>query len=237
MTAKQALLDLHALTDAKQAQISSRYFKAGPGEYGEGDIFLGIKVPVTRAVAKKHRSLPLVESLKLLRDKHHEARLLALLILVDQFRKGDEPTRSAIYSAYLANRKWINNWDLVDTSARDIVGAYLAGRSHRPLFDLAKSEFWNERRIAIIATQHFIRLGRFETTIALSKKLMADEHDLMHKAVGWMLREMGDRDVETLHGFLREHAHEMPRTMLRYAVEKLPEATRRKYMAMKAQRA
>jgi 3-methyladenine DNA glycosylase AlkD len=229
-----ALSDLKSLADPKRAASHQRYFKTGKGEYGESDVFLGLTVPQTRMLAKKHRAMPLNELVKLLRNRHHEARLLALQILVDQFRRADEPARKAIYTAYLANRAFINNWDLVDTSARDIVGAYLLDRSHKPLFALARSKAWNDRRIAIIATFHFISQRRFDTTLSIAEMLLEDKHDLMHKAVGWMLREMGKRDVKSLHTFLENHAHEMPRTMLRYAIEKLNKIDQANYMGRRA---
>lgn len=233
LTAEAALSDLKSLASPKRAASHQRYFKTGPGEYGEGDVFLGLTVPLTRTVAKKYRSMPLEESLKLLRDKRHEARLLALLIWVDQFPKADAPARKAIYDAYLANRKFVNNWDLVDTSARDIVGAYIIDRSHRPLFALAKSNAWNDRRIAIIATHHFIIQKKFQTTLELAELLLRDDHDLIHKAVGWMLREVGERDLRPLHAFLGKHAHMMPRTMLRYAIEKLSAVERTNYLSQR----
>ncbi len=222
--------DLMAAADPRRAASHQRYFKTGPGEYGEGDTFLGLTVPTTRAIAKKHRGMPMKEVLTLLADRHHEARLLALLILVDQFSRGDERSRKAIYDAYLTNRASINNWDLVDTSARDIVGAYLADRSHRPLLALARSKAWNERRIAIIATHHFISQRQFDTTLAIAEILIDDDHDLIHKAVGWTLREMGNRDESPLRAFLEKHARVMPRTMLRYALENVKAKTRRDFM-------
>lgn len=230
LTAKAALADLKSLAHPKRAASHQRFFQTGPGGYGEGDLFLGLTVPQSRTLARQYRAMPLNQVVTLLRDRHHEARLLALLILVDQYKRADDPARRSIYEAYLANRLSINNWDLVDTSARDIVGAHLLNRSPKPLFTLAASRMWTDRRIAIIATHAFIPHHRFDTTLALAELLLHDQHDLMHKAVGWTLREMGKRDAAPLHAFLDKHAHEMPRTMLRYAIEKLAEKERRNYM-------
>ena len=216
---------------------SAWFFKTGPGQYGEGDQFLGITVPDQRKVAQKYKGLSLRDAEKLLKSKWHEVRLTALIILVNQFKKGDLPKKKEIYEFYLSHTARINNWDLVDTSARDIVGGYIYyNQELLPTLDhLAISKSLWERRIAIIATFYFLMKGEPDVTIKLSKILLHDKEDLMHKAVGWMLREMGKRcDRQVLIGFLDQHAHEMPRTTLRYAIEHLDPPTRKKYLTMKA---
>lgn len=221
---------LDRLADPRQAAILQRFFKTGPGEYGQGDQFLGIKVPPVRAVAKMHRSLPLAQVQCLLRSPVHEKRLAALVILVLQFAKADAGRRQRIYDLYLRNTRWINNWDLVDVSAEHIVGGYLFDKDRDVLLKLARSPLLWERRIAMVATFYFIRRCDFAYTLRLARMLLKDEHDLIHKAAGWMLREVGKRDVAPLRRFLDTHAGRMPRTMLRYAIERLPEAERRHYM-------
>lgn len=221
---------LRSLGCPEQATILARFFKTGPGQYGEGDRFIGVKVPTTRKVAKEFKSLPLAEITFLLHSDIHEERLLALVILVGQFEKGDEATRKLIYDLYLANTCHINNWDLVDVSAPKIVGGYLETRNRKPLHRLAKSASLWERRISIIATGWFIWRDDFTDTLRIAEKLLGDKEDLIHKAVGWMLREVGKRDEAVLEGFLGEHCRVMPRTMLRYAIERFPEEKRRKYL-------
>jgi len=228
------LAELKTLADPTIAEHSQRFFKTGSGEYGEGDRFLGIRVPVLRKVSRAHRDLPRSEALKLLRSKWHEARLLALLILVERFRRGDAHERRAIFDAYLVNTpQHINNWDLIDITAPHVVGAWLVERPRRErsvLRRLARSrELW-ERRVAMIATMTFIRENDFATTLELAEILRNDEHDLMHKAVGWMLREVGNRDRATMEKFLHNRYKTMPRTMLRYAIERLPEQRRQQYL-------
>lgn len=217
----------------ERAAGALRFFKTGPGEYGEGDQFLGLTVPQVRSMLLQTDNLAEADVLELLRSKWHEERLLALLILVRRFEKErkDEALRERIVKLYLANTKWINNWDLVDTSAPQIVGGWLLTRDRAVLSKLAKSKILWEQRIAVLATLTFIRKGQFGDTMRLSEQFLTHEHDLMHKACGWMLREAGKRDVEVLRMFLDEHATRMPRTMLRYAIEKLPDAERRKYLA------
>ncbi|MEN6458207.1 MAG: DNA alkylation repair protein [Thermoguttaceae bacterium] len=229
-TARKAQQRLRSFADPEQAAILARFFKTGPGQYGEGDKFIGVKVPVTRKVAKEFTSLPLTEIECLLHSEIHEERLLALVILVGQFEKGDNAIKKQIYDLYLANTSYINNWDLVDLSAPQIVGGYLETRSRKPLERLAKSKSLWERRISILATFHFIREGDFADTIRIAKMLLKDKEDLIHKAVGWMLREVGKRDVVVLEEFLGNHCRVMPRTMLRYAIERFPEGKRRGYM-------
>jgi 3-methyladenine DNA glycosylase AlkD len=212
------------------AKHSSGFFKTGKGEYGEGDRFLGIRVPVTRKYARKFRDAPMPVIRKLLKSKFHEERLLAVILLVGQFRSGNESERSLIYELYLKHTKYINNWDIVDSSAHFIVGSYLQARSHDKLFELAGSEDLWERRIAIMSTFHYIRQGEFDTALKISERLVDDSEDLIHKAVGWMLREMGKRDRAAEERFLKAHYHSMPRTMLRYAIEKFPEKRRQQYL-------
>lgn len=232
MIAQNVLDELKKLADPDIAEHSQRFFKTGPGEYGEGDQFLGIRVPVTRKVAAKFKELPLQEIRRLLSSEYHEARLCALVILVNRFKKGDKQERESIYQLYLKNTRFINNWDLVDTSAHHILGSYLQEKDREPLHKLAKSEDLWERRIAIISTLYFIKNDDFETTLKIAEQLLDDEHDLIHKAVGWMLREIGERDMRIEEQFLQKYIHNMPRTMLRYAIEKFPEAKRKKYLAM-----
>ena len=222
---------LREFADRERAKVSLRFFKTAPGEYGEGDRFLGIRVPDLRRVAREFRSLSLKDVATLLASRWHEERLLALVILVNQYERGTDPDREAIYRLYLTSTDRINNWDLVDASAAQIVGAHLLDRDRRVLYRLAKSRSVWERRIAIIATARFIRSGQFDDTFAIVEKLLDDEHDLIHKAAGWMLREIGKRNREAEERFLRKHAVRMPRTMLRYAIERFPEALRKMYLA------
>jgi len=230
MTAKDLQARLRTLGNPKDATFLAGFFKTGTGQYGEGDQFIGVRVPMIRMVAKESKGLPLAEVECLLHSPIHEERLAALVILVTQAAKADAKARKAIYDFYFANKKFINNWDLVDLSAPQIVGAYLAGRSRRPLYRLAKSSWLWDRRIAILATFHFIRLREFGDTLKIAETLLGDREDLMHKAVGWMLREVGKRDMAALEDFLGRHCRVMPRTMLRYAIERFPEKKRRVYM-------
>ena len=213
------------------AAHAQRFFKTGPGEYGHGDRFLGVRVPAQRKLARAYRGLGERATLRLLRLHFHEERALALLILVDRFRRADSAARAAIYRLYVTNLDHVDNWDLVDTSASPIVGAHLEKRSRKPLYRLARSRDLWRRRVAIIATFHFIRLGQFADTLALADTLLADREDLVHKAVGWMLREVGNRDRAIAERFLIRRQNRMPRTMLRYAIERFPQARRRAYLA------
>lgn len=226
----QVKADLENASDPVQAEKLQGFFKTGTGEYGEGDIFLGVKVPEQRRIAKKHRNISLEETIELLQSDIHEHRLTSLFILVDKFGKGDEETREKIVDLYLGNTRFVNNWDLVDSSAHKILGVWLLDKPKDLLYKLAESEMLWERRISIIATFPFIRDGDLSDAVALAKKLMNDEHDLIHKASGWVLREIGKKDVETLYSFLDEYSREMPRTMLRYSIEKLPEEKRKHYL-------
>ena len=213
-----------------QAINLQRFFKTGKGEYGEGDIFYGIKVPEQRIISKQFNDLSLTDLKELINSKVHEERLIAAFILVDQFRRGDEKKKKIIFDFYLKNRKGINNWDLVDLSAPKIVGAYLMDKEKKWLYKFADSKDLWEKRISIISTQAFIREHFFEDTLSISEILLNDKHDLIHKAVGWMLREVGNRDLQTEEEFLKKHYKTMPRTMLRYAIEKFPEQKRKGYL-------
>lgn len=214
----------------KQAIILQRFFKTGKGEYGEGDIFYGIKVPVQRTIAKKFNDLSLDGLKVLINSKVHEERLIAAFILIDQYKNGDEKKKKIIFDFYLKNRKGVNNWDLVDLSAPKIVGMHLLDKQKHLLYKFAHSKDLWEKRISIISTQTFIREHFYEDTLNISKILLGDKHDLIHKAVGWMLREIGNRDIETEEEFLKKHYKKMPRTMLRYAIEKFPEKKRKDYL-------
>ncbi len=223
-------LALKRLSNKNRAKISASFFKTGPGQYGEGDIFIGVTVPETRRVAKRFSQLSLLEDKELLKSKIHEERLLALLILVEQFNHGGSQTRTKIFNFYQQNIKQVNNWDLVDLSADKIVGAYLLDKPKDWLDVLAKSKNLWERRIAIVSTFYFIKQNKFDKTFALAEILLNDTHDLIHKAVGWMLREVGKRNDLVLEKFLNKHYQQMPRTMLRYAIERLEENKRLAYL-------
>jgi 3-methyladenine DNA glycosylase AlkD len=222
---------LLALADSEKAAHAAKYFQAFPGGYGEGDRFLGIRVPELRRLVRELDHATVDEATELLQSSYHEARLLALLLLVRRFERAGEAGRRRIYDHYLANTERINNWDLVDLSAHQIVGGYLEMRSRRPLNRLSRSNSVWERRIAVIATLRFIREDDFEDALAIAERLIADDHDLIHKAVGWMLREVGKRDRGVEEAFLRRHHGDMPRTMLRYAIEKFPQRLRKQYLA------
>jgi len=231
-TAAEIHARLRSLADARVAAASQRFFKTAPGEYGHGDRFLGIRVPVLRKVARELRGTPIATSFALLRSPFHEERLVALFILVDRYSRGTPAERLRIYEQYLKHvPKHVNNWDLVDSSAHLIVGAHLADGDRAVLHELARSPHLWSRRVAIIATLWFIRRGSFDDTLAIAELLLDDEHDLIHKATGWMLREVGNRNGAVAERFLRRHCRRMPRTMLRYAIEKLPERKRRAYLA------
>jgi 3-methyladenine DNA glycosylase AlkD len=230
LTATAISRKLRSRANPASVAILQSFFKTGPGQYGEGDRFIGAKVPVIRAVCRECRDAPLAEIQKLLRSPIHEERVLALLMFVDAFKAGDEPAQRRIYDLYLANTAFINNWDLVDCSAGQIVGGWLQGRSTVPLTCLARSKSLWERRIAIIATFDGIRRGDFDDTFRIADLLLHDDHDLIHKAVGWLLREVGKRDGAAERAFLKGRYKTMPRTMLRYAIERFPEAERQRYL-------
>jgi 3-methyladenine DNA glycosylase AlkD len=231
ITAQTIQKRLRSFASKEKAALLMGFFKTGPGQYGEGDKFLGVMVPQTRLVVREFRDAPLPEIVKLLRSPWHEDRLCALLLMVNQFGRGDETHRKRIYTLYLKNMKYINNWDLVDLSAPKIVGLYLDGGSRALLYRLVRSKNLWERRIAILATFPYIRNADFVDALSIAEKLLADDEDLMHKAVGWMLREVGKKDVAVLESFLKKHHRKMPRTALRYAIERFPEAKRKKYLA------
>jgi 3-methyladenine DNA glycosylase AlkD len=224
------LTKLHYLANIQHAAILSRFFKTGPGQYGEGDVFIGVKVPALRKFAKEFTALSLTDVECLLQSEIHEARLVALLLLIFQTAKADTKSRKDIFDLYLANTNRINNWDLVDISAPHIVGAYLSNKSRRPLYKLARSASLWERRISILSTFHFIRQNDFGDTLSIAELLLRDKEDLIHKAVGWLLREIGKRELDIEEGFLKQFHHIMPRTMLRYAIEKFPERKRLTYL-------
>jgi 3-methyladenine DNA glycosylase AlkD len=228
-TAIRARLREHS--NPATAAVLQRFFKTGPGEYGEGDQFLGLKVPTIRGVCRECRGTPLSEVRKLLRSPIHEERSLALFLLVDAFERGNDDDRRRIYRFYLDHTSCINNWDLVDASAAQIVGVWLRTRSKSPLSRLARSPQLWERRIAIVATFDSLRQGEFDDTFRIAGLLLRDDHDLIHKAVGWLLREVGKRDGAAERRFLKSRYKKMPRTMLRYAIERFPESERRKYLA------
>ena len=230
MSAEQVRRELQSLGDAKKASMVKRFFKTGPGQYGEGDVFLGIKVPQSRQIAKKYISLPFHQVKVLLDSNIHEERLVALLILVRKYDHGSDEEKSDIVRFYLDNLKQVNNWDLVDLSAPNILGSFLMESDRSLLYKLAKSGNIWERRIAILATMQFIKNGEFSNTLKLASMLLRDDHDLIHKAVGWMLREVGKRDLALEEAFLDKHYKVMPRTTLRYAIERFTERKKQKYM-------
>ena len=246
MTPGKLSKDLRKFSSKEKAKFLPRFFKAGPGGYAEGDKFIGVSVPDSRKIAKKYHDLSLNGIQKLLKSEIHEERLVALLILIEQYKKANQKDKEKIFNFYLKNTKYINNWDLVDLSAHKIVGEYLVKNPHcttrfkglafkgeSMLNYLAKSENLWERRIAIISTFAFIKIGKFDKTLEISNILLHDKHDLIHKVVGWMLREVGKRSLETEEAFLKKYYKTMPRTMLRYAIERFPKDKRRAYLNKK----
>lgn len=221
---------LLSLADQDIADHCLRFFKTAPGEYGFGDRFLGIRIPVIRQQVKRYQAASLTTASRLLKSDYHEIRLFALLLLVMQFSKADEKRQHKIYDIYLTNTRYINNWDLVDSSADKIVGPYLEDKDRAILQSLARSESLWERRIAIIATFHFIRINQFDDTLNIAEQLLYDQEDLIHKAVGWMLREIGKREKSVEASFLKKHYKTMPRTMLRYAIEKFSREERDNFL-------
>lgn len=222
--------ELQQMADRGKADILSRFFKTGRGEYGEGDVFLGIAVPCQRRLARKYSSLSFPQLRKLLNSRIHEERLTALLILIDQYRRSDSTERDKIVEFYLQNMRRVNNWDLVDLSAGNILGDYLLGKDRAILYELAASDNLWEKRIAIISTFAFIRENQFRDALSIAELLVNDGNDLIHKAVGWMLREIGKRDLKAEERFLKKHYKVMPRTMLRYAIERFDKRKRNYYM-------
>ncbi len=227
--------ELRAYADPKKAKDLQRFFKTGPGEYAEGDHFLGIYVPILRTFARRYAALPTPELQVLIKSSFHEERALALFILKLQFEHGDAKDQKRILGFYLKHRRYINNWDLVDVTTPYIVGASLFNKKRDLLYKYACSRNLWERRISIIATAYFIREGDFADTLKIANILLNDEHDLIHKAVGWMLREVGKRDQGVLEKFLNRNSRQMPRTMLRYAIERLPERKRKYYLNLKSE--
>jgi len=229
-TAREVIERLRALGNPERARASQWYFKTGPGEYGECDLFVGIPVPALRKLSKEYGSLSLAETVFLLQSEIHEARLLALLVLVRAYGRADAGGKEEIFRLYLGNTRFINNWDLVDSSAPYIVGPHLCGRGREALRTLAASSLLWERRIALMATFHYLKEGDFSESLHMAHELLRDPEDLIHKAIGWMLREIGKRDQATEERFLGTHYRYMPRTMLRYAIERFPDALRRRYL-------
>ncbi len=230
MTAESVKEQLLSFGNPQKAKHSNCFFKTGKGQYGEGDRFIGSTVPETRKVAKANKNLSFDELEKLLSDGYHECRFCALIILIEQFKKACHKGRKEIFEFYLDHTHGVNNWDLVDVSAYSIAGEWLLDKDRAVLYQLACSENLWEQRIAVISTLAFIRKKDFTDTLKLAEKFLTHRHDLMHKACGWMLREVGKRDEKTLTGFLEVHYTEMPRTMLRYAIEKLSPEQKKKYM-------
>ncbi len=224
------LADLKKLKNRQRAKILQRFFKTGKGEYAEGDIFLGIAVPIQRKLAKKYKDLTLSQIQKLLNSKIHEHRLTGLFILVNKYEKSNQNQKNKIFNFYLKNLKNINNWDLVDLSAPNIIGNHLLDKNKSLLYKLAISKNLWEKRISILSTFEFIKNHQFQNTLKISKILIADKHNLIHKAVGWMLRELGKKDLNSLLSFLDQHHKQMPRTTLRYAIEKLDQNKRKFYL-------
>ncbi len=230
MTAREIQKIIRELADPERQKKSERFFKTGKGDYAENDQFLGIRVPVLRSHAAKFRDTTLEQTLKLLKSVYHEERLLALIMLVQRFGKAEEKEQKTIFEKYMVNLKYVNNWDLVDSSAHQIVGGFLNSRDRAPLYTLARSSSLWARRVAIVSTYHFIRKGDFTDVLALSKMLINDKEPLIQKAVGWMLKEAGKRHRDTATTFLKKYYIDMPRTMLRYAIEKHPEKERQKFL-------
>jgi 3-methyladenine DNA glycosylase AlkD len=230
MTADFVLAELKSVSDSEKAKFLQGFFKTGKGQYAEGDVFLGIVVPVTRSIVKACMEISLSEISLLLDSEYHEARLAGFLLLVEKFKKEKKNAQKAIFDFYLAHTKRANNWDLVDLSCRDIVGGYLLDRDKSLLYKLAESENLWEQRIAIVSTWTFIKYGNFDDTLQLAEKLMNHKHDLIHKATGWMLREVGKKDKDTLIDFLEIHSKNLPRTALRYSIEHFSPEERARFM-------
>lgn len=232
-TLTQLKKDLARFASPAKAKIVAKFFKTGKGEYSEGDVFLGVKVPEVRSVVKKYLHLPLEDIKLLLQSKIHEHRLTGLLLLIEKFKRANNAEKKKLVNFYLKCTKYVNNWDLVDLSAHQLLGEWLHDKPKNLLHKLAQSKNLWERRISIISTYSFIRRMQFAHTLQIAETLLHDSHDLMHKAIGWMLREVGKREQAVLERFLQKHAHHMPRTMLRYAIERFPEQQRKKYLRKK----
>ncbi|OYQ40836.1 hypothetical protein CHU94_06790 [Rhodoferax sp. TH121] len=228
--ARAAEAALFALADASKAETAARYFQSGPGQYGEGDQFLGIRVPVIRETARQFNTLTLDDCAALLQSPYNEVRVLALDILVRRFTKGKADVQTAVYDCFMAHRNRVNNWNLVDGAAPYISGPYLLERDRSVIWELAKSPVLWDRRIAVLSTFAFIRASDFDDALKLYAQLLTDSHDLMHKACGWMLRELGKRDEAKLLGFLGTHYTALPRTTLRYAIERFTTSQRSAFL-------
>jgi len=222
--------ELKGLSNPEKKKVMQRFFKTGKGEYGEGDVFLGLTVPEQRKVAKKYVDISIDDVQKLLNSKIHEHRQVALIILIEKFKKSDDKERKKIFEFYLKNTDRVNNWDLVDISAPKIVGGYLLNNDRKVLYSLAESEILWERRISIVSTYAFIKNSDFGDTLDIAEILLDDKHDLIHKAVGWMLREVGKKNQSVLESFLKKYHKVMPRTMLRYSIERFDKKKREFYM-------
>lgn len=222
--------ELQEAANLEHAEILQRFFKTGEGQYGEGDIFLGIKSPVSKSIVKKYYGLSLPKIQKLLDSKVHEHRGAALSILVNKFKRGNEEQKGNIFNFYLKNTKNINNWDLVDLTASNIVGEFLFDKNKDKIYELAQSKDLWEKRIAMISCFAYIRKEEFKDALRIAEILLNDKHDLIHKAVGWMLREIGKKDQDVLENFLKKHYKNIPRTTLRYSIERFEEDLRKKYL-------
>jgi 3-methyladenine DNA glycosylase AlkD len=231
MTIREIQARLRKLGNPEIAEHSQRFFKTGKGEYGEGDRFLGIRVPVLRSLVREFKDISLKQIQNLLQSPYHEERLFSLFCLVDRFKRSDDAQKAVLHQFYMDSTQYINNWDLVDCAASDIVGGYLMDRDKQPIYHLARSHSLWERRIAIISTFYMIRRNRFDTALEVAGILKDDIEDLVHKAVGWMLREVGKRDMALEKKFLADNYKKMPRTMLRYAIERFPAEERKRYLA------
>ena len=229
-TAADMRAAIRGLANPDIAEHSARFFKSGKGEYGEGDKFHGVRVPVLRDLVKNFRDAPLRSVLSMLRSRWHEERLFAVLLLAEQYKRGDAETRQAVFDAYVREREYVNNWDIVDSSAHKIIGPHLQDEPRDLLYDLAESASLWDRRIAMMTTYHYIKQRDFDDALKLAAILRDDEEDLIHKVVGWMLREIGNLHRATEEAFLKKHYKKMPRTMLRYAIEKFPERRRKAYL-------
>lgn len=223
--------ELRRVSDKEKAKILQGFFKTAPGEYGHGDIFIGLTVPQIRKIANEHKTIKLKDVLALLKSPIHEERLLSLIVMVSKFKEGTSSDKKQIYEAYLKNTKYINNWDLVDLTAHAIVGAFLKDSKREKLYELVRSKNLWERRIAVISTFYFIKSNSFDDSLKIAEILLNDKEDLIHKATGWMLREVAKKDKGLVEDFLLEHHGRMPRTMLRYAIERFPEKERKRYLS------
>lgn len=226
----ELIKEINFLANKDKAEIYKGFFKMGEGEYGESDIFLGLTIPQQRALAKKNVNLSFQKIQELLKNKIHEYRLIGLLILVEKYQKANDRDKEEIFSFYLKNLKYVNNWDLVDLTADKIVGDFLFNKNKKILYEMVHSKILWEKRIAVISTFYFIKKEEFKDAFAIFELLLQDKHDLIHKSIGWMLREIGKRDEKELENFLKFHYKKMPRTMLRYAIEKFEEEKRKKYL-------